>query len=79
LITEVLIGLAGHPGGVSGPAAQSLKRLREIHAGIKQIKREEAGGLVAELEAQLLQLHRRSPAQFKRLGARLQAALADGA
>jgi hypothetical protein len=93
LITEVLLELAegrqaaqekgkgreapGPQPAFSKAAGDSLVRLKEIRTRIEQIKAEYAGGRALDIEAELLRLQKRHPAEFALLRTRLQPLLSS--
>lgn len=78
LLTEVLIDLAEAVPPKSPKARESLRRIRGIQAEIENIKAGEPAALVRDVEQALDRLQKHHPAEFERLGRRMQQRLAMG-
>jgi hypothetical protein len=72
LLTEVLVDLAEQVPPQSESAARSLKRLRAIQVEIEKIKARDAFDLVRDVEQALDRLQKQHPAEYARLGERMQ-------
>lgn len=76
LLTEVLVDLAEQVPPQSEAASKSLKRLKTIQVEIEKIKTNDAATLVRDVEQALDRLRKHHPAEFERLGRRVQQRLA---
>ena len=72
LLTEVLVELAEQVPPQSETAVKSLKRLRAIQLEIEKIKTKDAASLVSDVEQALYRLQKQHPAEYERLGERMQ-------
>ncbi|HEX5737529.1 MAG TPA: hypothetical protein VFY22_03390, partial [Hydrogenophaga sp.] len=72
LLTEVLVALADQTPPRSEAALKSLKRLKAIKAEIEEIKTKDAVALVHDVELALERLRQHHPAEYERLGGRMQ-------
>jgi hypothetical protein len=73
LITEVLLSLASADAIDSAKAAESLRRLKEIHAEIEKVKAENSHRLAEAAIAMLRKLRARDRDAFRRLLRELEA------
>jgi hypothetical protein len=72
LLTEVLVDLAAQVTPQSEAATRSLKRLKAIQVEIEKVKTQDAVSLVRDVEQALDRLQKQHPAEYKRLGERMQ-------
>ncbi len=76
LLTEVLVDLANQSAPRSKSARESLERLKAIQTEIEKIKTRDAATLVRDVELALDRLQKHHPAEYERLGGRVQQRLA---
>lgn len=72
LLTEVLVDLANQAPPRTRSAVESLDRLKTIQAEIEKIKTKDAATLVRDVELALDRLQQHHPAEYERLGERMQ-------